>query len=49
MHAYDLACFDKSRYKNSGKYMDHYHDTCRSIIDPVDGIAVGEMTVIDSG
>ena len=38
MHAYDLACFDKNRYKNSGKYMDKHHDTCRCIIDSVDGI-----------
>lgn len=29
--------------------MDTHHDTCRSIIDPVDGMAVGEMTEIDSG
>ena len=49
MHAYDLACFDKNRYKNSGKYMDKHHDTCRCIIDPEDGITVGEKTEIDSG
>lgn len=29
--------------------MDTHHDTCRCIIDPMDGIAVGEMTEIDSG
>lgn len=49
MHANDLACFDKNRYKNSGKYMDKLHDTCRCIIDPVDVMTVGEMPEIDSG
>ncbi len=49
MHAYDLACFDKNICKNSGKYMDTHHDTCRCIIDPVDGITVDEKTEIDSG
>ncbi len=29
--------------------MDKHHDTCRCIIDPVDGITVGEMPEIDSG
>lgn len=29
--------------------MDTHHDTCRCIIDPVDGMTVGEMTEIDSG
>lgn len=29
--------------------MDTHHDTCRCIIDPVDGMMVGEMPEIDSG
>lgn len=29
--------------------MDTHHDTCRCIIDLVDGITVGEKTEIDSG